>query len=98
MTTLRDFFEETWSNDTQQVSKHAAAAGMTAEEWQRQTVQENIYREEQDKIAAENNVISGMVTGKGIKDGFAAELQKFANAGGQSEQAANVLYSVFCKD
>lgn len=98
METLKDFFDGQWSNDSNEVAKHAAAANMSAEEWQRQTVQEQQSRDYEDKVAAENNMIAGMVTGQGIKDGIAQELAKFASAGGRKKEAAETLFGVFCKD
>lgn len=94
---LREFYENEWVDDGTELAKHAAANGMTPQEWQNQTVAEAQHRDEQEKIAAENAVIEGMVTSKGIKDGFAQELRKFAAQSGIQGEAANTLYNVFCK-
>ena len=97
MASLRELWEAQYDNtENQQLSKEAAAHGMSSEQYLEKLAELKIAQEVQMQKAAQDRFAYGTIVGEGIKHGFKATMSKFA-AGGGDAQAAAKLAKLFCE-
>lgn len=97
MSILGKLWEQQY-NDGQDsaITKEAAAHGMTPDEYLQAVARNQAIAEEQQKIAAENELAEGLLVSRGIQEGIAAEFNKMAAMGGNAK-SCNVLKGLFVK-
>lgn len=94
MSSLGKLWEEQYVNNDNELSKEAAAHGMSTDQYLQSIANNAASEEEIAKEAAETELAEGMLAAKGIGEGIAHEFNKMARAGGDAA-ACSLLKSVF---
>jgi len=93
---LLSLYEQQFQSGDDQLTKEAAAHGMTPSQYQEALLEKKAQQELQEKQAAENQRAYGLLVADGIKMGIENRLAKYASASGSIQEAKN-LTSVFCE-
>lgn len=93
---LKKLWEAQFENSNSQLTKEAAAYGMNTQQYLEKIAELKVAQEQELVKLAQFNFDRGQIIGDGIKKGIAAELAKFASAGGDVH-AAQKLRNLFCE-